>query len=532
VIDGCLLFAGNLIIYKYRFDGSGTAAECRKYRGSKKYRSSDVPSQLAGRRDPDYWEPTKRVAVDGMSELPKSGFDSWPSESRDRWNQIEKNVLYLDFRSELSAFDKFIHHQSFDRWTRDSTQKRYRAVLRSKWIAKALSGESLPQAQRHRLVTPLRYLGAFEVDQISTILGKPVDKIAIVEHTFFGPIGFTVRLYLQGSGTAYSEAHAGSGEYAVVRLVDAIRSASSRSLILLDEPEVSLHPGAQTELMKFLERETLRQGHQVVISTHSPVLAAGLPPKAIKVFGFDSNRQRVVMIANGCSATEAFAHLGHTTSGPTRPRIIVEDELAAEIVRAALRRHAPVKLNTLNIVAFPGGANGLVQHVLSTFAIAKVEKAGILLDGDQRVESSDGAIDVPAVADLAEAQSDFASLSDLWVKQFHQTLPNLHSHSDGSNSVKVLRSCIGWANVHLGFLPGASPEAALAIAMDPALAAEVVDWKSFWERLVREQLHLTDSETVTSLQILAKQQAELANLAAGCDLLSSVHQTVELILDW
>src|SRR5262249_32794459 len=71
--------ATHRFIYKYKFDKSGVSAECRKYRGSKPYRSAEVPKPLKGRRDPDYWEPTKRVDSDGMSPLPETGFDQWLS---------------------------------------------------------------------------------------------------------------------------------------------------------------------------------------------------------------------------------------------------------------------------------------------------------------------------------------------------------------------------------------------------------------------------------------------------------------------
>lgn len=66
-----------------------------------------------------------------MAEPPKTGYDAWLSKNRDRWNQVRKHVVYLDFRSELSAFDKYSYHQSFDRWKPDATQKRYKAVLMS-----------------------------------------------------------------------------------------------------------------------------------------------------------------------------------------------------------------------------------------------------------------------------------------------------------------------------------------------------------------------------------------------------------------
>ena len=524
--------ATHRFVYKYRFARPGPVAECRKYRGSKKYRSADVPKALANRRDPDYWEPTKRVASDGMAELPASGYDGWLSKNRDRWNQIDKSVLYLDFRTELSAFDKFIHHQSFNHWTPDVTRKRYKAVLQSKWIARALLGMPLPRDQRSKLLASVRFLDAEEVAAISTILGKPLDKVAIIEHKFFGPSGYTVQLHLKGSGAIYSEAHAGSGEYAVVRLVDAIKRAPARSLILLDEPEVSLHPGAQIELMKFIEREVLSKGHQVVISTHSPALAERLPDRAIKVFGFDISQQRVVLVANGCSPTEAFAHLGHTTAGPTRPRLIVEDELAAEIVRASLRRHAPAKFDTLEIVAFPGGADGIVQNVLPTLAITQVEKTGILLDGDQKPATSDPERDVVRAADALKANSDLTPLTELWNAQFHKTSPNLHSDSDRSRDAEVLHTCIKWADAHLGFFPGQTPEEVIALAVDPSLTKPADGWKSFWEKKVRAEYHLTEAEVVTSEQILILLRKQLADLPDDADLLLRAHNAVERVIDW
>jgi predicted ATPase len=524
--------ATHRFVYKYRFDGSGTSAECRKYRGSKQYRSADVPKALSGKRDPDYWEPTKRVAGDGMAEIPATGFNSMLSKNRDRWNQIQKNVVYLDFRSELSAFDKYIHHQSFNYWTPDATQKRYKAVLKSRWIAKALEGLPLPRAQADRLIEKVRDLAQLEVDAVAKILGKPIESIALVQHRFFGPTGYTVRLRLKTTGVAYSEAHAGSGEYAVVRLVDAIRRAPKRSLILLDEPEVSLHPGAQAELLRFIEREVLKHGHQVVMSTHSPSLAAGLPPQAIKVLGFDTNRQRVVLLADGCSPTEAFAHLGHTTSGPTQPRLIVEDDLAAEMVRASLRRYATTKLDTLEIVPFPGGADGIVKNVLSTLALAGVKKAGILLDGDQLPTTASTARDVKSYANAAKAASDLDALKGIWAEQFHKTPPHLHSNSDGGNKVETLHLSLLWADDHLGFLPGQTPEEAIATAANLAHAVPGRDWKAFWVDKVKSDLHLTANEAVTAEQILQSQQAELARLPADSGLLKEIHETVDRILDW
>lgn len=524
--------ATHRFVYKYKFDSSGVSAECRKYRGRRKYRSHEVPQPLRGRLDPDYWEPTKRVSSDGMAEIPEVGYDNWVSSKRDRWNLIQKPVVYLDFRSELSAFDKYIHHQSFDYWTKDSAQKRYKAVLRSKWIAKALSGKTLPKDQQAKLVQPVREISKDDVTSIAMILGKPIERISIVEHKFFGPTGHTVKLRLEGTGAAYSEAHAGSGEYAVVRLVDSIRRAKKGSLILLDEPEVSLHPGAQTELLRFIEREVLSHGHQVVFSTHSPTLAAGLPSKAIKVLGFDPHSQRIKLIADGCTPTEAFVHLGHATTPSIRPRVLVEDDLAAELVKAALRRHSPARLDNLEIIAFPGGADGIVKNVLSAFALTKVSNVGILLDGDQMRDAPDIRQSSAPEAIVALQTGDQTKLRQIWKQRFHNSEPNLYSHSDYSTDSESLFSCIDWASKHLDFLPGKQPEEALAKAEDPSLSHG--DWKAYWRERSAAELHLTPVEAtvIQAEKILSRQVSALAHLPDDSGLLKEIFDSIDRIIDW
>ncbi|MBK6463529.1 MAG: ATP-binding protein [Myxococcales bacterium] len=57
---------------------------------------------------------------------------------------------------------------------------------------------------------------------------------------------------------------------AVVSLVVQVRAQKKETLILLDEPEVSLHPAAQKRLLHFLLEECRKQHHQVVFTTHSP----------------------------------------------------------------------------------------------------------------------------------------------------------------------------------------------------------------------------------------------------------------------
>lgn len=532
-------------IYKYTFEPGEVQAECRKYRGRKAYRGQGLPKALQDRYDPDYWEPTKRVNVDGMEPIPASGYEDRITENRDRWNQIEKPVQYLDFRSELSAFDKFIHHQGFDRWMEDENQKRYRAVLRSPDVARALEGSTLSKKAQERIISPMKVLSKSATAEIAKILGKPIQSVRMVEHRLYGPTGATIKFQLSGDENGgsleYSEAHAGSGEYAIVRLVDAFESAKPKSLILLDEPEVSLHPGAQSALMDYIKREVLKRGHQVLISTHSSTIASQLPDVAIKVLGLDPSTHRVSVIADGCSPAEAFMHLGHVMAEEATPRLIVEDTLAAEIVRVALRRHASWKLGSINIVVFSGGAGGMVKSMLASMAAAQLGNVAILLDGDQ----------VPAGSPIRENREDilkeFEGVSsrrkaeDLWRKYFHESVPELFLDSGSTDDkfVEKLLRCVNWSIRRLGYLPKESPEELLWRIegkekpdsveewREPGSAK---DWKDFWVCETRRRKNMAKQEKVTSSDIQKVQESALMSPKDPEDLLKFISDTVVSII--
>ena len=57
----------------------------------------------------------------------------------------------------------------------------------------------------------------------------------------------------------YTEAFAGSGESRIILMVDEVLNAEAKSLILLDEPEINLHPGAQIRLKRFLLEQILEK---------------------------------------------------------------------------------------------------------------------------------------------------------------------------------------------------------------------------------------------------------------------------------
>src|SRR5699024_7050320 len=107
------------------------------------------------------------------------------------------------------------------------------------------------------------------------------------------------------------------------------------SLILLDEPETSLHSGAQKRLMLFLLQECIKKKHQVIISTHSPFLIEKMPDESIKVFSTLNSNGKFI-ISNDRNYKEAFHEL--EIENTTKTIILVEDKTAKLIIDKVLER--------------------------------------------------------------------------------------------------------------------------------------------------------------------------------------------------
>ncbi|HAX53745.1 MAG TPA: hypothetical protein DDY59_15045 [Lachnospiraceae bacterium] len=60
----------------------------------------------------------------------------------------------------------------------------------------------------------------------------------------------------------------GDGIWSLFTICDALYDSTPGSTIIIDEPELSLHPAYQRKLMKLFEEYS--KDHQIVINTHSP----------------------------------------------------------------------------------------------------------------------------------------------------------------------------------------------------------------------------------------------------------------------
>jgi len=413
--------------------------------------------------DPEYWEPTKVTSGDEMTPMPEVESDAefgGPKErvrSLDRWSAVKRNVLYLNFRGELGAFDQFFWFGQLRRHATHSKQDEIRK--QAPYLRRVIDSKkgSMVLWGKERVFKNVE-VSDQDVEKASTILGKTYDSVRLIEHNLYGgQRGFSAIFSLSGSD--YSEAFAGSGEIAVLNLVARVREQPSHTLILLDEPELSLHPGAQKRLLLFLMEECVQKHHQVVFTTHSPHFVEGLPANAIKVFTADASGR--FDIVNETHPYAAFNRLGATP--PNRIKILVEDQLAKHVVELALKRLAEELWANFDVDFLPGGASTYLTHRIPTLMQGH-ENTWLLLDGDQRREPSS-----PASALADDALDDaIKTVTGLDAKSIVLGADGGKDPLADKKQKELRRKYLDWFHRRVRFLPRSCPEEMVLRAVDSA----------------------------------------------------------------
>ena len=352
-------------------------------------RKARVRKMRNGRDDPNYWEPTKEAPGDEMEVTKYANGKRPEGRSLDRWYPVTRKVLYINFRKELSAFDKYFYFGKDPvspkakvkaagprKILTKNDQVRYDATLLARVIESGSTGEL---HFKRKIATENRLLTAEELSTVGFVLGREYSEARWIKHRLFKGDG-GLSIVFKTKHAKYSEAFAGSGEVAVASCVVQVLGAAKGTLVLLDEPEVSLHPGAQERLLAFLAKTALKNKMQVVFSTHSPHLIKALPDHAIKTFTQLANGEFSVI--NSTHPYAAFRRLGATPEDAVV--VLVEDRLAQAVVNQALLFIEDEEERALFQVEYlPGGAGSFLAQRIPVLMESK-RHVLMMLDGDQK----------------------------------------------------------------------------------------------------------------------------------------------------
>jgi predicted ATPase len=437
--------------------------------------------------------------------------------NKTRWMPLVKDVVYLDFRGELPAYEKFMQHPATRDSKKDLEDRKEWLRERSAKVRIALEGKHKKDTYYNRkVIHEIVTLTDDAVGEIGEILGRNYSSIRMIRHDYFERPGWTVELTT--AQHVYSEAYAGSGEFAVIVMVHQILSAPKSSLILLDEPETSLHPASQEKLMAFLFRRSLQDKHQVVLATHSPHMIRPLPEDAIKLLTVDPADGKVHLASQENSQTDAFFRLGSPKEG--KLTIFVEDSLAAALLAMMANSLGQAKFERLEFKAYPGGASEIKKRLIPHLAQTGRDDAVVILDGDMRpsrgncswtVSDSRNLIDPTTVVDndIAAAFADcFSDGMTMDISLNGGNDPNIASHV-----IATQRATLEWVEKNVYFLPGSSPEELVCELLDHPFVSSK-EAKEFFVFETARELGLPDfrHNEISAERIFETQVRALAKL--------------------
>lgn len=163
---------------------------------------------------------------------------------------------------ELTNYDWAEQKRSSDGTTsRQATSLLFLAIGRLAQVYRRLLGEDKGKAKERFLGTP----GLKSLTEALKILGYAWNLVEI------DAIKNSYDIELTKRGSTFRIGQASSGERELLNYVFSIYALNIRdALIVVDEPELHLHPEWQTKLLAMFERLSKDTGNQFILATHSP----------------------------------------------------------------------------------------------------------------------------------------------------------------------------------------------------------------------------------------------------------------------
>jgi predicted ATPase len=255
-------------------------------------------------------------------------------------------------------------------------------------------GMYLPRHEQPSFVSRARWLAVSQSNDVvgrvhewtCKILGNSYSKLLAQVLNIRDRRGGKISSVQKGALT-YSEAHMGFGEARTIHIVTTLESLPDRSLILIEEPETSLHLSAQHEFGRYLVDVCNTKRHQVFVTTHSEFLLQSLP-SASRIYLHRTDRG--VESIPGLTAIEAKSLMA---VGKTKAlTVLVEDECARAILTEIVRRHDPAFHQSLHICV--GGDKDRIRQTVVGLKQTSILIAAVR-DGDKEGDPRENIFKLP-----------------------------------------------------------------------------------------------------------------------------------------
>lgn len=332
--------------------------------------------KMCGNKNHGYWEPTRPALKEGMKSMPrkKAAYAPYMSGTGDRWTPVDRTPYYFNAKAESSAFDRFFNSAEIS----SLAAKQDYFVKYSGKLRQVIDGGLIAlKYYGVERVTENFVLSSEQLASVNKILQKNYSEARYIRHKLYDKNTYSPSVIFKTASRSYSECFAGSGELAVVNFVLALENMEPYALLLLDEPETSLHPGAQERLTEYLLRLANEKFIQVIISTHSPTFVQLLPAEALVVLDETSDG---VAPRPFPTKSSAFERLG--VIDKEKITILAEDKLLKAVVDQATLRLPKAVRAKVNVVAADLGVSEMFSNQVRAH-IQTNSKVLMVVDGDQ-----------------------------------------------------------------------------------------------------------------------------------------------------
>lgn len=401
--------------------------------------------KISGKKRHGYWEPSRPNLREGMTRMPKKTPSNAPfmSGSGDRWSQVDRTAHFVNSKAELSAFDRFMNST-----TLATLEARQDYFVRYSRQLKIVIDQKLASHEYHRVerVASNSLISADQLKLVNHILQKNYKSARYISHKFYDR-NFSPSVIFETSARSYSECFAGSGELAIVNYALSLDAVKPYDLLLLDEPETSLHPGAQIRLIEHLLKLVDEKFVQVLVSTHSATFVENLPVESLVVL--DETPDGIAPRLQPTKA-DAFQRLGQIDDD--KITILTEDRLGKVLVDRALQRLSKPLAKTVQVVAADVGASEMLSNQARAYAQADA-KLLMVLDGDQS-----------AVQTIFMLDPDTLSTADR--RRIEGELKQLHVTIVGSRD--EFGSWMAWCKANVLLIDQVCPEQVLLQLLQPS----------------------------------------------------------------
>lgn len=136
----------------------------------------------------------------------------------------------------------------------------------------------------------------------------------------------------------YSDFACGAGEISIIRMLDLIYNAPSNTLIIIDEPEVAIHPSVQYKLLKIFMELALSKNMQFIFTTHSYFILKYLNPDSILLLKNNNDNK---IISQNVNSSVAFQNISEQNI--YKLEAFVEDSIAADILNTIFKNDVSIR---------------------------------------------------------------------------------------------------------------------------------------------------------------------------------------------